>query len=240
MSAACSRFSSSSCLPPRLHLLRGDRPGPDSGWRRRRHTRRRQSFSSPFCCGSGSGGLPSGWSPSWYSGPRRRFLLSAWRPLFLPRGRLAHTRRVLENRQAYPDQLWSPKRRKTWPWQPCGAEPGAISTRSFALPGTPRLWQPVGLDSQSAYFVVRGILLALACALAYQFRRPWWEEPGAGRLAPEWAVVCLLSALLAPICWKQHLVLALPALFLVVRSSLVLDRPQHGGGAARGIGRPSI
>ena len=34
-------------------------------------------------------------------------------------------------------------------------------------------------------------------------------------LAPEWAAVTLLCALLSPLCWKQHLVLALPCAFLV-------------------------
>jgi hypothetical protein len=77
------------------------------------------------------------------------------------------------------------------------------------------------LEPLTAYYVVRGTLLALALMLAWRFRRAWPRQAGSADLASEWAAVCLLCALAAPVCWKQHMVLMLPALFLTVRSILV-------------------
>jgi hypothetical protein len=45
------------------------------------------------------------------------------------------------------------------------------------------------------------------------------------KVATDWAVACAYSALLSPLCWKQHLVLFVPCVFLLARA--VLDgRPQ--------------
>jgi hypothetical protein len=86
------------------------------------------------------------------------------------------------------------------------------------------------LEPLTAYYVVRGAMLALALLLAWRFRRAWASEDTPKKsinLAHEWAAVCLLCALLAPVCWKQHLILMLPALFLVVHSALASPRA-HG------------
>jgi hypothetical protein len=80
------------------------------------------------------------------------------------------------------------------------------------------------LEPATAGVVTKGILLLMAAALAWRFWRPWTTAPvpdaasaqPGDRFATEWAVVTLLCALLSPFCWKQHLVLALPCLFLVV------------------------
>jgi hypothetical protein len=82
----------------------------------------------------------------------------------------------------------------------------------------PAFLQFGALGPLAAQRVVQGTLLCLAVVLAWRFRRPWDEH--FSRLPAEWAMACLLCALLAPLCWKHHLVVALPALFLVVRRRL--------------------
>jgi hypothetical protein len=87
------------------------------------------------------------------------------------------------------------------------------------------------LEPAAASMVVKSILLVMAAALAWRFRRPW-TTPGTGdavarpcdSFAIEWAVVTLLCALLSPFCWKQHLVLALPCLFLVIQDLFYRER----------------
>ena len=80
----------------------------------------------------------------------------------------------------------------------------------------------------------QGLLLLLGLFLAWHFRRRWLPpsvydsslppSPStsltSADAAPEWAIVCLLCALLSPVCWKQHLMVALPCLFLVLRCEL--------------------
>jgi hypothetical protein len=70
--------------------------------------------------------------------------------------------------------------------------------------------------------VMQGMLLCLAAVLAWRFRRRW--EPTYAGLPAEWAVACLLCALLAPLCWKHHLVVALPGVFLVLHAGLATGR----------------
>src|SRR5262249_17542099 len=50
---------------------------------------------------------------------------------------------------------------------------------------------------------------------------------GHDRLPYEWAVVCVFCALLSPLCWKQHLVLALPVLMLVAKRFLTSEAGQR-------------
>jgi hypothetical protein len=79
------------------------------------------------------------------------------------------------------------------------------------------------LETETAYRVVRGALAVLGLALAWRFHRSWRAASGPVDLTVEWAVVCLLCALAAPLCWKQHLVVGLPAVLLVARRACAPD-----------------
>ncbi len=79
--------------------------------------------------------------------------------------------------------------------------------------------QFLDLDVDSARRVVKGTILALLAALAWMTRRPAGTE-GARHLPSEWGAVIVLATLLSPFCWKQHLVVCLPALFLIGREQL--------------------
>jgi len=76
------------------------------------------------------------------------------------------------------------------------------------------------LSPQAAGWTVQAVLITLAAALAWQWRRAWPTEGSSAVMAHEWATVCVLMAILSPLCWKQHLVLALPALLLAWRDAL--------------------
>ena len=85
------------------------------------------------------------------------------------------------------------------------------------------------LDPAAAKRVILGSLLFLATFLAWCFRKSFASAPD--NLPREWATVTLLTALLSPLCWVQHLVLVLPAVYLLVRASL-----EAGGLSAWKIG----
>jgi len=84
----------------------------------------------------------------------------------------------------------------------------------------PLFVQFLDLPAATANLVVTGLLLALAAWLAFAFRRKWGEESNEGNLPAEWAALMLLCAVLSPVCWGQHLVLAIPAAVLVMRDVL--------------------
>ncbi len=94
----------------------------------------------------------------------------------------------------------------------------------------PAFFQFGALEPRAAKLAVNAALALLACVLAWRYRRQWapsgaessasTESPGSSELPAEWAAVCLLCAILSPFCWKQHLVLVLPAIFLTVRCVL--------------------
>lgn len=88
----------------------------------------------------------------------------------------------------------------------------------------PAFLQPGDLPAETAYGVVRGVGLLLALLLAWRFRRRWRRTAAGQDLAAEWAAVCLLCAILSPVCWKQHLVLILPAAYLSLRGVLSQTR----------------
>ncbi len=73
------------------------------------------------------------------------------------------------------------------------------------------------LDPATAKRIIQGILLALAAILAWRFRAKAPQDSGS--LLHEWAIVMLLAAILSPMCWLQHLVLVLPAVYLVARAN---------------------
>lgn len=76
------------------------------------------------------------------------------------------------------------------------------------------------LDKTAASHATKGTLLVLAGLLAYRLRRRWGEGPRQADITHEWAGVMILCALLSALCWLQHLVLVVPAVFLIVRSEL--------------------
>ena len=86
----------------------------------------------------------------------------------------------------------------------------------------PAFVQFLDLEPETAYRGARLLLLGFGLVLAWRLRRAWQGD--VDNFATEWAAVCLLSAILSPICWQQHLVLILPCAFLVVRSFLGGER----------------
>jgi len=76
------------------------------------------------------------------------------------------------------------------------------------------------LKTATANYVVKSILLVFSGILAWRFRHPWKNESKRDNFLSEWATVMLLCALLSPLNWIYHYVLALPALFLTLRAHL--------------------
>jgi hypothetical protein len=84
----------------------------------------------------------------------------------------------------------------------------------------PLFFQFGNLAPRTAKITMFGILGALGLWFAWKTRRPWdrIEDQQSLGLGGEWAAVCVLCALLSPLCWKQHVVLILPCMYLVIRS----------------------
>ena len=78
------------------------------------------------------------------------------------------------------------------------------------------------LDVDTARRFVKGSVLMLLLGLAWKARSRRDEEC-VNLLPAEWAGVGLMAALLSPLCWKQHLVMCLPALFLTIREQLLTE-----------------
>ncbi len=89
------------------------------------------------------------------------------------------------------------------------------------------------LDKVTTRRVVKGTLLAIAAALAWRMRRKVDLADGRRALAGEWAMVCILIALLSPLCWLQHLVLAIPAALLFAERAAAGAAPPGGSGELR-------
>ena len=84
----------------------------------------------------------------------------------------------------------------------------------------PLFFQFGKLKTTTANYVVKSFLLIFAGVLAWCFRHPWPKEPKRDAFLSEWASVMILSALLSPLNWIYHYVLALPAVLLIIRVHL--------------------
>ncbi len=92
----------------------------------------------------------------------------------------------------------------------------------------PLFIQFLDLSAATINMIITCILLVFALILAVLFRHKWGDHSPDADLAPEWAVVTGLCALLSPLCWGQHLVLMIPAVFLSVRTDLGRTKTQSG------------
>ena len=80
------------------------------------------------------------------------------------------------------------------------------------------------LPAERARQLVAGATLLLLAGIAWRTSGPGGSGRHAatsGEWAVEWSAVTILPVLLAPVCWKQHLVVMLPAVFLVVREQIL-------------------
>lgn len=84
----------------------------------------------------------------------------------------------------------------------------------------PLFRQFLDLSPRRAGQVIKAVLLILGLALAARYRRPWQLDSGDTHFAAEWAAVMGLCAILSPLCWGQHMVLLVPAFFLVLLAHL--------------------
>jgi hypothetical protein len=84
----------------------------------------------------------------------------------------------------------------------------------------PLFKQPLNISPKRAGQIITGILLTIALILAIRYRKTWGDAPNQADIAPEWTAVMLLSAILSPLCWGQHMTLLIPALFLIIREHL--------------------
>ncbi|HEX6985468.1 MAG TPA: glycosyltransferase family 87 protein [Planctomycetaceae bacterium] len=83
------------------------------------------------------------------------------------------------------------------------------------------------LSPEAAAKTVTAVILLLGAGIAWRMRRRWGRPIDDPNFAAEWAVACLFVALMSPLCWRQHLVMAIPCAYLVARERL-------GPGAAGG------
>jgi alpha-1,2-mannosyltransferase len=77
------------------------------------------------------------------------------------------------------------------------------------------------LDHDTARLAARCGMLLLGALVAWRLWGTWTVR--SPNLPAQWAAICVFAALLSPLCWRQHLVLVWPALFLLVGS--LLGRP---------------
>ncbi|MDQ3330861.1 MAG: glycosyltransferase 87 family protein, partial [Planctomycetota bacterium] len=84
----------------------------------------------------------------------------------------------------------------------------------------PLFFQFGRMSERVAAATVMGVVLALGAVIAWRMRRPWETPLANADFAPEWAVACLFVAIMSPLCWRQHLVMALPCAYLVARERL--------------------
>ncbi|MGL5097782.1 MAG: glycosyltransferase family 87 protein, partial [Planctomycetia bacterium] len=86
----------------------------------------------------------------------------------------------------------------------------------------PAFLQFAALPPATAALVAKGASVLCLLVVAACLLRKQWIGVAPPAYAPELAAVCLLCSVLSPICWTQHFVLCLPAVYLVVRRITVL------------------
>ncbi len=74
------------------------------------------------------------------------------------------------------------------------------------------------LDPSTVKIVVAAVFALFGLRLAWAFRASGGDTPNF-QLARELALLAVLSAVLSPFCWKQHLVMILPIVMVVLRDS---------------------
>lgn len=72
------------------------------------------------------------------------------------------------------------------------------------------------LDHATARLVAKLGTLLLAGFIAWRLWGRWTAN--ARELPAQWSAICVFAAIVSPMCWRQHLVLALPALYLLLWS----------------------
>ncbi|MEX2285531.1 MAG: glycosyltransferase family 87 protein [Planctomycetaceae bacterium] len=85
----------------------------------------------------------------------------------------------------------------------------------------PLFFQFGNLSPERAKLAVKVLIVLLGAALAWQMRRPYTAGDTDIAIAANWAVTCIFCAILSPLCWRQHLVLLIPAVLLLARSLLL-------------------
>lgn len=99
----------------------------------------------------------------------------------------------------------------------------------------PLFFQFGDLPVVQAKLAVRTIILTLGAVIAWKFRHRWRQPEQAGQMPREWAVACLFTAILSPVCWQQHLVLAIPCVFVIMYEIAVDARRQMWRTAVLGV-----
>ncbi len=180
------------------------------------------------------------WRRQWRAAGWMTTLVVAWN--IAPCAYLGWTKMLEGNRQYFVQahkisQLHDPSQNGVEPPKPQNQSVLAASARYLmrfdaehgAYLDHPGYVQFGGLSAHNADRAIKVGLLVAAALLAWRFRpsRKSLEsdERQTSDFACQWAALCALCALLAPLCWKQHLVLTLPCLFLSLRA--VLTRQDH-------------
>ncbi len=83
------------------------------------------------------------------------------------------------------------------------------------------------LSQHTAYHTVQGILAMLGLGFLWLTRSAWNRTQTRTNFVCDWAVICCLCALLSPSCWKQHLILVLPCVYLVFLNLLTAQTPDR-------------
>ncbi len=90
----------------------------------------------------------------------------------------------------------------------------------------PLFVQFLDLPPATAGVIAKTVVLTGLVLFGWRIGRKAWQGGRGADLVPEWAALCLLCAILSPICWGPHLTLAIPAAFLVLRDGY--DRLARG------------